>query len=154
MNLKELVTNIGELAIQQKLVNYFAAGSSIYSLNPESIDHYPVLFLSPTGNHQAYDNTTRFSLTLYYFDRLLQDNSNDIDIYSSSIENLKNLVIGISGLEGVVETNKNYIIRNFNQEQMNDRLAGSYCTIDIVTLNETECYDEVIDLDENENEEP
>ena len=152
MTLKELITNIGNMAIQQKLVNYFAAGSSLYSLNPENINFYPALFLSPTGNHQAYDNTTRYSITLYYIDRLLQDNSNDIDIYSSAIENLKNLVLGIASIDGVVETDRNYIIRNFNQEQMNDRLAGAYATIEIVTLNETECfeYDEIIDA----NEEP
>lgn len=141
MNLKQLLKDIGELAIQQKLINYSAAGTSLSQLNPMSVDWYPVLFESPTGNHTVKENTTVFQITLYYIDRLLEDNSNDIEIYSAAIENLKNLAIGIKFIDGVVDVQTNYTIRNFaDTEKMNDRLAGAYMTIDIEVVNDTTCF--------------
>ena len=113
MTLKQLIKEIGDMAIRQKLINYSAAGTSIVQLNPMSIDWYPVLFQAPTGNHQVRENTTIYQITLYYIDRLLEDYSNDIDIFSTGIEQLKNLVNGIRFIDGVIDVRTDYIIRNF-----------------------------------------
>lgn len=141
MTLKQLIKEIGDMAIKQKLINYSAAGTSIAQLNPMSIDWYPVLFQAPTGNHQVRENTTIYQITLYYIDRLLEDYSNDIDIFSTGIEQLKNLVNGIKFIDGVVDVRTDYIIRNFaDTEKMNDRLAGAYMTISIEVVNNTLCF--------------
>ena len=95
MTLKNLIDNIAKLAIDQKCINYSAAGTSIYQLNPKQVDAYPVLFQSPTGDHIVNENTTTYEITLYYLDRLTEDSINDIVIYSASIEQLKNIVRGI-----------------------------------------------------------
>lgn len=142
MTLKELVTAIGKLAMRQKLVNFYAAGTSLYQLNPLSVDSYPVLFLAPTGNHQVNENLTTYGITIYYIDRLLENSANDIDIYSSAIENLKNIINGIREMIGVVDVQFNYTIRNFaDVEKMDDRLAGAYADIRIVVDNYP-CYEE------------
>lgn len=141
MTLKQLIKEIGDMAIRQKLINYSAAGTSIAQLNPMSIDWYPVLFQAPTGNHQVRENTTIYQITLYYIDRLLEDYSNDIDIFSTGIEQLKNLVNGIRFIDGVMDVRTDYIIRNFaDTEKMNDRLAGAYMTISIEVVNDTICF--------------
>ena len=143
MNLKQLLLSIGELGIRQKLINYSAAGTSLSQINPLSIDFYPLLFQSPTGSHRVKENTTIYEITLYYVDRLLEDNSNDIEIFSSAIENLKNLVRGISFIDGVVDVKTDYIIRNFAEtERMNDRLAGAYLNVQIEVVEDTICYTE------------
>lgn len=143
MTLKQLIDNISQLALSQKCINYTAAGTSIYQLNPETVKDYPVLFQSPTGEHTVEDNTTTFEITLYYLDRLLEDNSNDIIIYSYSIEQLKNLVRGIEQMEGVLKVGDGYTITNVaDTESFNDRLAGAYCTIDVTVFNNNVCYEE------------
>lgn len=143
MNLRILLKEIGEMAIQQKLVNFSAAGTSLDQVNGMEVEWYPLLFNSPTGSHLVYQNTTTYDITLYYIDRLLEDYSNDIDIFSSSIENLKNIINGIKDIPGVVEVNDGYTIRNFtNTEKMNDRLAGAYAQVKIKVVNDTICYDE------------
>lgn len=140
MDLKTLLNEITKTAINQKVINYAAAGTDIYQLNARKIDAYPVLFVSPTGNHLVEQNTTTFEITLYYFDRLLEDNSNDIDIYSASIEQIKNLVRWIADIENVVSVADGYNITNFNEtESFNDRIAGSYTTIQIEVINDTIC---------------
>lgn len=141
MTLKKLLNIIGEMAISQKCCHYSACGTSIAQLNPIPIDSYPVLFTSPTGNHRVQENTTTYEITLYWIDRLLEDNTNDIDIFSNSIEQLKNIIIGIRDLVEVVDVDFNYIIRNFtNTEAMDDRVAGAYATIQITVINDTLCY--------------
>lgn len=141
MTLKKLLNAIGNMAIQQKCCHYSACGTSIAGLNPLSIDDYPVLFSSPTGSHRVLENTTTYEITLYWIDRLLQDNTNDIDIFSTSIEQLKNIIIGIRELDEVVGVDYNYIIRNFTDtEAMNDRVAGAYATVEITVMNDTLCF--------------
>lgn len=143
MNLRILLKSIGELAESQKLVNFSAAGTSLDQVNGMEIKWYPLLFSAPTGAHTVMQNTTRYEITLYYIDRLLTDYSNDIDIFSSSIENLKNIIRGIIDIPGVVEVEDNYIIRNFaNTEKMNDSLGGAYATIRVTAINDTICVDE------------
>ena len=95
----------------------------------------------PRGNTYGTENTTRYALTLYYIDRLLTDYSNDIDIYSSTLEGLKNLVNGIKQIPGVVDVEDGYQIRNFAAtEKMNDSLAGAYATLFITVVNDTVCF--------------
>lgn len=140
MNLKALLKEIGEIAINEKLVNFSAAGGSIDQLNPISIDHYPVLFQTPAGEHQVKENTTVYRIVLTYIDRLLEDSSNEIDIYSTSIEELKNIINWIKEIPEVVNVSDEYPIRNFTvTEKMNDRVCGSYAEIMVEVMNETLC---------------
>lgn len=141
MTLKYLINHIIQVAINEQLINYAQAGSSLSEINPEEVKYYPVLFVSPTGNHRVTENTTLYSITLYFLDRLQQDNSNVVDVYSAAIEELKNLVIQIrEKVEGVIGVNPVFDIRNFNMtEKMDDRCAGAYATIEILTDNEFVC---------------
>lgn len=139
MTLSELTNKIGELAIQQRLVEFSAAGASLDELNPLNIIHYPVFYLIPSGTHTVTDNQTKFDLTLYYIDRLLEDNTNTINVFSSSIENLKNIIIGCRSIPGVVDVDQTYIIRNIMPEKMNDRIAGAYAQVRISVVSD-ECF--------------
>lgn len=143
MKLKTLINQIGRMAINQKLVNYSASAGSIAQINPVKVDYYPLLFITPSGEHIIRENTTTYTINLTYVDRLLQDNSNDIDIYSNSIAELKNIINGIKEIEGVIDVEDEYSVRNFTDtESLNDRVSGCYAIIRITVLNETVCFEE------------
>lgn len=140
MTLQSLVTAISELAKQQRVINFSAAGTDIYSLNTQTIKDYPCLYVSPTGQHSVKIDTTRYTLTLFFLERLLNDSSNEIDILSVSIEELKNLIFQIREIPGVVDVNTDYRITNWTDtENFNDKLAGSYATIEVEAVNESIC---------------
>lgn len=141
MTLENILYAITGLGIKQKVINYAAAGADIYAaLNDKTIRDYPILFVSPTGNHTVGENTTVYSITLYYLDRLLDDSSNDVGIMSTAIEQLKNMVKWIKSLGGVVDVEDNYEVRHFTDtESFNDRVAGAWATIRIETLNAYIC---------------
>lgn len=140
MTLQTLLYHISDVAISQTLINFTAAGTDIYSLNGMTVKDWPVLFISPTGSHTVKDNTTEFSLTFYYLDRLLTDSSNDLDILSVSIEQLKSILRLVAKIDGVVTVDSEYQITNFTEtESFNDRVAGSYATVVVEVLNDTIC---------------
>ena len=143
MTLKNLLINISNLAIREKIINSSMAGTSLYSINPKNIEGYPVLFSSPTGDHLVEEYTTTFNITLFYFDRLSNGDENDIDIYSTAVEQLKSLINKIGDIEGVLKVEDGYRITNFaDTETFDDRLAGAYATIDVVTDNKFLCDEE------------
>lgn len=140
MTLQELCKEIGQLAKSQELVNFSAAGASLGELNPIDLAWYPFTFIIPSGTHTVKTDTTQFDLTLYYVERLLEDDSNEIDIMSSAIENLKNIINGVRGIDGVIAVEDTYTIRNFMPTKQNDRAAGAYAQVRITCANETRCY--------------
>lgn len=143
MTLKNLLISISNLAIREKIINSTMAGTSLYSINPKNIEGFPVLFSSPTGDHLVEENTTTFRISLFYFDRLSDGDENDLDIYSAAVEQLKTLIRKIESLDGVLKVNDGYYITNFNDtESFNDRLAGAWTEIQIVTQNKYKCDEE------------
>ena len=140
MTLETLIYNIGELALKKNLVNAYFAGGSLYELNAEIINEYPIIFLTPAGDHTVKENTTRFSLTIYYADRLWDDDRNETDICSAAIETLKNLMRQISYLDWVAYVQEEPSIRLFTEtERMNDRVAGAYMQVWVEILNASTC---------------
>lgn len=140
MTLETLLYNIGELALKNNLVNAYFAGGSLYELNAETINEYPIIFLTPAGDHTVKENTTRYSLTIYYADRLWDDDRNETDICSAAIETLKNLMRQISYLDWVAYVQEEPSIRLFTEtERMNDRVAGAYMQIWVEVLNASTC---------------
>ena len=140
MTLETLLYNIGELALKNNLVNAYFAGGSLYELNAETINEYPIIFLTPAGDHTVKENTTRFSLTIYYADRLWDDDRNETDICSAAIETLKNLMRQISYLDWVAYVQEEPSIRLFTEtERMNDRVAGAYMQVWVEILNASTC---------------
>lgn len=143
ITLKNLLKGICDVALEQKCVNYSAAGTSLYAtLNGKKIENYPVLFASPTGEHLIEENSVTYAISLFYFDRLLSDSSNDIDIYSAAIEQLKHIVNAIGEIEQVIKVEEGYQITNFSDtESFDDRIAGAYTEIQIVVQNNEICYE-------------
>ena len=143
MTLENLLYEISRLAIGQKIINYSAAGTDIYVLNGQTIKDWPVLFSSPTGTQYVKENSTVFTLTIYYLERMLSDLSNDVNVISVSIEQLKNLINGIKQIQGVMNVEDEYeVVGCTETEAFNDSVAGAYATIKVEVANNTICYTE------------
>ena len=131
---------ITDLALKRNLVNCAMSGPSVYAINPEEIREYPLIFVSPVGTHTIKENTTRYSFTIFYMDRLMEDSSNEDTIGSAGLETLRNLKLQLSKIEVITDIQEEVDIRLFTEtERMADRVAGAYMTIWIETLNPSTC---------------
>lgn len=140
MTLQKLLNTIGFIGVQDKLVNFTGCGGSVYELNDLSIHNYPILYCSPTGTHRVEENYTTYSIVLFYIDRLLEDNSNAVDIHSAAVEILKNIIRAIKNTDGVIGVSDEYSINLFTEtEKFKDRCNGAYATVEISVVNDTIC---------------
>lgn len=140
MTLDSLIKTIGQLAINNKLVNWYGGGGSLYEINSLDIKDYALIYVSPTGNHTATANYTEYQLTIFYMDRLMDDNSNDVQIFSTGVEVLKHLVREIGNLNDVLSISNSYTIQNFTEtEKMSDRCAGAYATLNVTVMENYSC---------------
>ena len=143
MKLEKLLNKLCEIAINEKLVNFACASTTLYDFNNQTVKKYAAMLFQPSGQHIWRKNTTTYSINVYYIDRLLSDNANDINIFSTAISELKNFVKKARLLDEVVSIEDNIRFQNFiEKEGMSDRCAGVYATIRITVANETECYED------------
>ena len=139
MSLELLLNIIADLAIKRNLVDYAAFGPSIYELQAGTIKDFPFVFISPTNNVRTRKNFTEFTLTVFYVDRLLADNTNETHIFSIANDTIVNLLRQLRSLEGIVDVSEP-IVRLFTEtEKLNDRCAGGYTEVTITVLNDMEC---------------
>ena len=139
MSLELLLNIIADLAIKRNLVDYAAFGPSIYELQAGIIKDFPFVFISPTNNVRTRKNFTEFTLTVFYVDRLLADNTNETHIFSIANDTIVNLLRQLRSLEGIVDVSEP-IVRLFTEtEKLNDRCAGGYTEVTITVLNDMEC---------------
>ena len=146
MTLQKLLNTIGVIGVRDKLVNFTGCGGSVYELNDLSVHNYPILYCSPTGTHRVEDNYTTYQLSLFYIDRLLEDNSNGVDIHSAAVEVLKQIIRKIQKSDGVIGISDEYSINLFTEtEKFKDRCNGAYANVEISVVNDTTCEDEYLD---------
>lgn len=96
MNYKEAVNTILNIAEKHKMVNEVGYGDIYEHLN--SGDHkYPCVFLTVENVGLDLSTTNVINGTLFYVDRLTEDNSNKLDIQSFAITVLENLTNQYTG---------------------------------------------------------
>lgn len=140
MTIERLLYDISEIALKNNLVNAAYAGPSLYNLNGETVRDYPYIFTSPTDDITVGENTSTYGLTLFFVDRLLEDSSNEVDIFSVGVETLKNLIKQLEGLDEIVSVGDTPIIRLFTETQkMADFCAGAYVRLRVTVLNSVAC---------------
>lgn len=140
MTLENLLALITEIGLNDRLVNFAACGNSVYDINSYQIKNYPLLFVSPTGMQGVSERFVTYTLTIFYIDRLLTDNSNQIQIHSIAIDALKNIINKIEAFDDVIEVEDNYNITLFTEnEKFSDVCNGAFATIRVKTLNNSTC---------------
>lgn len=138
----ELSVLICKKGINSKYFNWMAEGD-IYDLNDKTIRDYPAGLVTFTGPHTFLPMTTRFRLSIFYFDRLAADDSNSSYIYSTAVEVLKNLINDLRHDEHILKVSEEIQIMPFiapEAQGLSDRCCGAYATLDITIKNDTTCF--------------
>ena len=136
MNLNNIVTLIKNVSAAYPTVQEFGEGDIYEFLN--SKEHkYPCVFLTIESISTDGD-VQNINATLFYVDRLLDDNSNKLDIQSVSVTALKSII------EKLEETNYiNFTSINYTPftEKFTDLCAGSFAQCTIQVNDVLECDD-------------
>lgn len=140
MTLQTLAWSLGQVAIHYNPVNGYYGVSSIGQLDTTQLS-YPAMALVPSGDMTQRRGYSEYTLTFYVLDRLLTDSANDFDVYSYSVETLKNYFKQLRLLPGIIALTDEPTIRLFTTERGNDRVCGAYSTVEITVEDDAPCAD-------------
>ena len=152
MTLYELVRKIERIASAQPTIRMIVE-NDIDKLNAVSEAQYGV-FSFVQGQHSttAQSDWVTYSLTLYYIDRLTEDDSNLLEVQSVGVQTLDNIVRNLTQTEPQIMVG-NYSFQPF-LHSFADKCAGVYMTVSIQVLRDSLCsegYESVAKYDLNDD---
>lgn len=126
MTLEQVIRVIEQVAQSQPAVNTIIE-NDIYKLNALPSVKYGV-FAFLQGQHSAAveDDTVTYSFTLFYVDRLTADKGNQINVQSTGVQVLNNIIRALS--ERNIWADGVYTFQPFNQ-RFADECAGVYVNV-------------------------
>jgi hypothetical protein len=127
MTLLYLTEALKDAAKAEKNVNYIGEGD-IYSLNSLPDIDYSVVFLTQ-NNHSVNENFIDFGYTIFYVDRLTDNQDNKLKIQSDGIQHIINILNRFSYDEDV-DVMYPVSFQPFNQ-RFADECSGVYASIKI-----------------------
>lgn len=138
MTLLEVIRAIERAAAMQPSVAMIVE-NDIFRLNSYADARYGV-FAWVQGRHRVDSQTPdfiRYTFTLYYVDRLRNDIANQVEVQSTGIETLQNVLRVLRDADIEPET---YEFQAFNQ-RFADECAGVFCSVTLLVDAGSECAD-------------
>lgn len=148
MTLLEYIRAVETAAMSQPSVNMIVR-NDVFRLNACPDARYGV-FAWTQGTHRETPDSgfIRYSLTLFYVDRLVSDKSNETEIQSTGISTLGNIIRTLAD-KGIETSECTY--QTFNQRFM-DECAGVFANVEFTVPAGTMCAEGFGDYDEDFND--
>lgn len=127
MKYKELVKIIKDVSLALPDVNSFYTGD-VYEINADQSVKYASVVLT-NQEHQFDNNNDKFNynFVLFFIDRLLDDESNRIDVQTAGISALKNIVTALEDYGIIIDSFRFTLFK----ERFNDVCSGAYANLTI-----------------------
>lgn len=137
MTFKELIERIEAIAASQPSVKTILA-DDVYKLNTYQDARYGVFaWTQNTHSGSLMSSEMDFSFNLFYIDRLQEDEGNLVDVYSTAVQVLDNIIRTLEA-EGIgIDT---WQMQPFTQKFL-DQCAGMYATITLSAMIDDTCED-------------
>lgn len=144
MTLIEVIKMIEAVAARQPSVNMIVE-NDVYRINEKPDAKYGI-FAWTQGQHTspADSDFLNFSFTFFYVDRLLADQSNQIEIQSVGIQTLNNIIKALD--EYGLFSENTVTFQSFNQ-RFADECAGVFCNLILTCPVDLACPEFFTDFD-------
>lgn len=134
MTLIEIINGINGIALKQPAIKEVIKSGNIYDLSESRNAKFSV-FCTTQGTHTSNvkDGYTTYNFFLYYVDRLQSDESNKLEIQSTGMEVLKNVIRVFQRDFDVEIDSADYQVFT---ERFSELCAGVYATVSIIAYDE------------------
>lgn len=134
MTLKEIFDKLNGIALKQPEISEIIKTGNIYTLNEMRNAKYAVFCAVQTVHTADLEKATNtYQFALYYIDRLTSDKDNKIEVQSTAIECLKNILRTLLREEDVDYRNLEF---NVFTDSFDGLCAGAYANVAIITPDE------------------
>lgn len=139
MTLIEIINGFNEIAQKQPAIKGVIKSGNIYDLSENRNAKFST-FCVTQGTHSTniVEGYTTYNLFLYYVDRLKSDESNKLEIQSTGMEVLKNVLRTFSRNYDTEITTSDFQVFT---ERFSELCAGVYATVSIIAY-EDNCLED------------
>ena len=129
MTLEELFNTLNEIALRQPNIGEIIPTGNIYDLNSRRDAKFGVFCVTQgTHSYDAENVLTSFNFILYYVDRLKDNGDNKIQVQSTAIETLKNIILTLTHTSDVEIDACDFTVFT---ESFSQLCAGAYAAVKI-----------------------
>ena len=139
MTLFETINTINAVALSQPNINSVIKTGDVYDLNKDNFKQRYSAFCCTQNQHTQIGTNLTYNFTFIYVDRLTADGKNKVEIQSTGIITLGNIIRTLEELE-LLDAGETITYQPFT-ERFEAECAGVYCTIGITTAVDS-CADE------------
>lgn len=149
MTLQQVIRTVEVIASNQPAVNMIVR-NDIFRLNEAPDARYGV-FAWLQGQHTGAvdESLVRYSFTFFYADRLTADLGNQVEVQSTGVEVLTN-ILRVLDQRGISVADR-YTFRTFN-ERFHDECAGVFCDVTLEVPAGSLCPEGFGDFNEDFND--
>lgn len=142
MTLAQVIARMEAVALAQPSVRSVVR-NDVFRLNAIPDTRYGV-FAFTQGQHRVNlsSDTVTYSFSLFYVDRLTEDAGNEIEVQSTGVSTLANIIRTLADDFGVLD----WTVDTFNQ-RFKDLCAGAYASVAIEIPMDYTCSDDFSDVD-------
>lgn len=143
MTLLETINAINAVAGSQPNINTIVRSGNVFDLNTDNCTVRYSAFCLQQEPHVQEGNFIDYRFTLFYVDRLMGDRRNKLEIHSTGIRVLQNIIRGLQELDAVDTSDEQITYTTFT-ERFASECAGVYCSVRVSSTVEV-CYDELVE---------
>lgn len=140
-NLYKIINTFKHISLEHPIVNRFTEGDVYTNLNEDKDKKYPAINLD-IDNITIADNYQTVNGNLFYIDRLMEDESNRVEVQSVGMRTLQSIINKISETYSWNWTSQTY---NIFTEKFADLCGGVYVTFNIEVPVEEICADDIFE---------
>lgn len=140
MTLKEIFDALNTIALRQPNINQYIKSGDIYDLNNDRNAKFSVFCATQAVHTQNFDEGTMvYNWYLFVADRLKSDSSNKIDVQSTAIQTLSNILKTFADeyADEATITEASYDVFT---ERFSELAAGGYATV-AITVDDNNCLE-------------
>lgn len=138
LTLCDLIHEMKGLALESKVLHDVKIGS-VYQLSNDANAKFPTLIISQRPHIQSDDDFIEYRFWLFYVERNLDNDSNQLVNQSYAIQWLQNYLIKLEeSVGGIVQVRSNKIFTTFS-ERFAQQCSGAYVECSVVVPVNTHC---------------
>ena len=148
MTLSEVIKRIEYVAVRQPSVN-LVVRNDVFRINEKPDARYAI-FAWTQGQHTSIpsSDSINYTFTFFYVDRLKSDHSNEVEIQSTGISTINNIIRTLEQYN--VFCDMAYTFQVFNQ-RFTDECAGVFCNVTFTISVDEICPEMFADFNDDFN---
>lgn len=144
MKLLEVHNTINAMAAEQPNINTIVTTGNVFDLNTDNATVRYSAFCCQQEQHIQNGDFIDYHFTLFVIDRLTEDKKNKLEVQSTAIFTLQNIIRGLQQYDVLDTSDANITYTTFT-ERFAAECAGAYCNITISSAVDI-CYDEILGI--------